>query len=182
MSVFENYHQVKLDSKAMLSRRASVIGDVAIGENSTVFAGAQIRGDEAAVRIGANTNIQENTVVHTDHECPTHIGNYVTVGHAAIVHGCTIEDQVLIGMGAIVMDNAVIGTQSLVAAGALVTQGKVFEPRSLIVGSPAKAVRSLSDEEVETLMNSATHYVETGQAMLADKVMINPAEGTDIWE
>ena len=110
------------------------------------------------------------------------IGNRVTIGHGAIVHGCTIEDNVLIGMGAIVMDDAIIGTNCLVGAGALITQGKVFEPGSLIMGSPARAVRTLSDEEIETMITVAAEaYAEAAQAMTNDGLMYNPPIGANVW-
>ena len=110
------------------------------------------------------------------------IGDSVTIGHNAVLHGCTIEDNVLIGMGAIVMDDAVIPSDCLVAAGSLVTQGKTFEPRSLIMGSPARAVRELTDEEIESMITvAAPEYAEVARAMTAEGLMANPPAGANIW-
>ena len=139
-----NYHQVRFAPNVMLSSHATVCGNVKIGAGTSVFAGTQIRGDCEPIVIGSNTNIQENSCLHVSVGSKLTIGNNVTIGHNAVLHGCTIEDNVLIGMGAIVMDDAVIPSDCLVAAGSLVTQGKTFEPRSLIMGSPARAVRELT--------------------------------------
>ena len=146
---------------------ATVIGDVEIGEESSVWFGCVVRGDVHRIRIGDRTNIQDLSMLHVTHYKkpdksdghPTIIGNDVTIGHRVMLHGCTIEDACLIGMSATILDGAVIGRESIVGAGALVTGGKVFPPRSLILGSPAKAVRTLSDEEVEELYASAKRYV-----------------------
>ena len=147
---------------------ATVIGDVELGEDSSVWFGCVIRGDVHRIRIGDRTNIQDLSMVHVTHYKrpdksdghPTIIGNDVTVGHRVMLHGCTIEDACLIGMSATILDGAVIGRESIVGAGALVTGGKVFPPRSLILGSPAKVVRQLTDEEVAELYASAKRYVE----------------------
>ena len=177
-----NYHQVKLAPTVMLSPQATVCGDVFIGAESSLFAGAQVRGDCEPVYIGSKTCIQENACLHVSVGSKLTVGNHVTVGHGAILHGCTIEDNVLVGMGAIVMDDAIIANDCVVAAGAVVTQGKVFEPRSLIMGSPAKAVRTLTDEEVEMWVTVASDaYVEVARAMLADGLMLTPPPGATIW-
>ena len=139
---------------------AFVIGQVRLGAGVGVWFGAVLRGDNAAIEVGARTNVQENAVLHVDPGTPLSIGAGVTVGHGAIVHGCTLGDNVLVGMGAIVMNRAVVGPDSLVAAGAVVTEGKMFPPGSLIVGSPARVVRALTEVEVEGLRRSAAHYVE----------------------
>lgn len=171
----EGYLNVQADETACLSPAAGIVGDVVIGAQCSVFGGAQIRGDEDVVRIGARSNIQENCCLHTDRGFPLHVGTGVTVGHGAILHGCTVEDGCTIGMGAIVMDGARIGARSMVAAGALVTQGREFPPQSLIMGSPAKLARSLTDEEAERLcVAGASAYVEMGTAMVAAGVMFNP--------
>jgi len=147
---------------------ATVIGDVVMGEECSVWFGCVVRGDVHRIRIGDRTNIQDLSMIHVTHYKnpdqsdghPTIIGSDVTIGHRVMLHGCTIEDACLIGMSATILDGAVIGRESIVGAGALVTGGKVFPPRSLILGSPAKAVRTLSDEEVAELYASAKRYVE----------------------
>ena len=129
-----------------------VVGDVEIGEQSSVWFNAVVRGDTSTVRIGARTNIQDGAVVHTDTGKPCTIGDDCTIGHNAVVHGCSIGNGCLIGMGAIVLSGAVIGDESLVAAGALIPEGKEFPARSLLVGSPAKVARSLGDADVDRLI------------------------------
>jgi carbonic anhydrase/acetyltransferase-like protein (isoleucine patch superfamily) len=141
---------------------ATVIGDVTIGRNASLWFGVVIRGDNEPIRIGADTNIQEHTVMHTDPGSPLTIGEGCTIGHRAMLHGCTIGDGSLVGMGAIVLNGARIGRNSLVGAGALVTEGKEFPDNSLIVGVPAKAVRTLDDNSVAGLRGSAAHYVANG--------------------
>lgn len=138
-----------------IADNAAIIGDVTIGEGSSVWFGASLRGDEGKIEIGKNSNIQDNATVHSE----TKIGDGVTVGHNAIVHGCTVSDNVLIGMGATVLDGAVIGEDSIVGAGALVTGNKVFPPKSLILGSPAKLIREMTDEEVDSIRKNANEYV-----------------------
>ncbi|QDB99245.1 gamma carbonic anhydrase family protein [Mesorhizobium sp. 8] len=138
---------------------ASVIGDVELGRNVGVWFGVVIRGDNDPIVIGDDTNIQEHTVMHTDEGFPLTIGAGCTIGHRAMLHGCTIGDNSLIGMGAIVLNGAKIGKNSLVGAGALVTEGKEFPDNSLIVGVPAKAIRTLDEAAVGRLRASAAHYV-----------------------
>ena len=177
-----NYHQVKFAPSVMLSPQASVCGDVFVGAESSLFAGAQVRGDCEPIYIGSKTCIQENACLHVSVGSKLTVGNHVVVGHNAILHGCIIEDNVLVGMGAIVMDGAIIANDCVIAAGALVTKHKVFEPRSLIMGSPAKVVRTLTDEEVEMWITVASDaYVDAARAMLADGLMFNPPPGTNIW-
>ena len=181
-SSLRNYHQVKFAPSVMLSPQATVCGDVFVGVESSLFAGAQVRGDCEPVYVGAQTCIQENACLHVSVGSKLTVGNHVTIGHGAILHGCTIEDNVLVGMGAIVMDDAIIANDCVIAAGAIVTQGKVFEPRSLIMGSPAKAVRTLTDEEVEMWVTVASNaYVEVARAMLNDGLMVNPPAGANVW-
>jgi carbonic anhydrase/acetyltransferase-like protein (isoleucine patch superfamily) len=139
---------------------ADVIGDARLGDRASIWFGAVIRADNTPIVIGADTNIQESAMLHSDPGAPLTIGAEVTVGHHAILHGCTIGARALIGMGAIVLNRAVIGEESIVGAGALVTEDKVFAPRSLIVGSPARAVRQLDDRAVAMLRASAAHYAE----------------------
>src|SRR5665213_3442444 len=134
---------------AYIDDSAQVIGDVEIGEESSVWMNVVIRGDVNRIRIGRRSNVQDGTVVHVMKDThATIVGNHVTIGHAAVIHGCTIEDQCLIGMGAIVLNGATIGTGSIVAAGALVVEGMQVPARSLVMGSPAKVKRLLGDEDV----------------------------------
>jgi gamma-carbonic anhydrase len=144
-----------------LAETCSVIGDVVIGEESSIWYGTVIRGDVMPIRIGARTSIQDNTVIHvTSDFSGTIIGSDCTVGHSAIVHACTVEDFCLIGMGSIILDGARIGRGSLVGAGALVTPGTDIPPGSLVVGSPAKVKRPINDKEREQIAYGAQHYVE----------------------
>jgi len=139
---------------------AKVIGEVEIGAKSSVWFNVVIRGDVAPIRIGTETNIQDNAVIHgTWNKAAVTIGKRVTIGHSAILHGCTIEDQCLIGMGSIVMDGAKIRENSIVAAGSLVTEGSEFPSGMLILGRPAKAVRPLTKEELAFLPKSASNYI-----------------------
>ena len=148
------------DGRSWVAPNAHVIGQVRLGADVGVWFGVVLRGDNAAIEVGARTNIQENAVLHVDPGTPLHVGEGVTIGHGAIVHGCTVGDNVLVGMGAVVMNRAVIGQDSLVAAAAVVTEGKMFPPGSLIVGSPARVVRALTEAEIGGLRRSAAHYVE----------------------
>lgn len=149
---------------AWVADSAQVIGRVELGEDSSVWFGVVIRGDQPEpVRIGARTNIQECSVLHSDAGKPLTIGDDVTVGHKAMLHGCTIGDGSLIGIGAVVLNGAKIGKHCLVGAGALVTEGKEFPDGSLIVGSPAVVKRQLAPEQIAGLMASAAHYVENAR-------------------
>jgi len=145
---------------------ATIIGDVVIGQDSSVWPGAVIRGDVNFIRIGNNTNVQDLSMLHVNHRSkldpagsPLVIGNFVTIGHSVILHGCTIEDESLIGMGSIVMDKAVVQKHVLLAAGSLVPEGKVLESGYLYVGRPAKKVRALTPDEIAHFMYSASNYV-----------------------
>ena len=142
---------------------AHVIGKVVIGEDVGIWFGAVLRGDNETITLGARSNIQEHAMLHTDMGYPMEIGAGCTIGHGAILHGCTLGENVLIGMGAIVLNGAKIGAGSLVGAGALVTEGKEFPPGSLIVGSPARAVRQLDDAAQAGLKASASSYVKNAQ-------------------
>lgn len=137
---------------------ADLIGDVRLGARASIWFGAVIRADNTPIVIGDESNVQDGAVGHSDPGAPLIIGKGVTVGHQAILHGCTVKDGALIGMGARVLNGAVIGERCLVGAGALVTEGKVFEPQMLIVGSPARAIRALSEQEIAGLALSAAHY------------------------
>ncbi len=158
----------KIEKNVFIANSADVIGDVEIGEDSSVWHGVVIRGDVHFIRIGKRTSIQDLSMIHVTHYKkerkigdgnPTIVGDDVTIGHRVMLHGCTIEDACLIGMSATILDGAVIGKESIVGAGSLVTKNKKFPPRSLIMGSPAKVVRSLTDEEVAELYASAKRYV-----------------------
>ena len=145
---------------AYIDDSAQVIGDVEIGEESSVWMCVVIRGDVHRIRIGRRSNVQDGTIVHVMKDThPTTIGDDVTIGHAAVVHGCTIEDRCLIGMGAILLNGARIGTGSIVAAGTLVVEGMQVPPRSLVMGSPAKVKRPLTDAEVAEIQMYADRYV-----------------------
>jgi len=143
-----------------IAKGAVVLGDVRMGEHSSVWYNAVVRGDINYIEIGHHTNIQDNAVLHLADDFPCIIGNYVTVGHSAIIHACTIGNEVLVGMGAIVLDGAVVGDQCLIGARALVTGGIKIPPGSLVLGSPAKVVRPLTDEERASLKPWADKYVE----------------------
>ena len=145
-----------------LAKTAVVLGDVTLGDNSSVWFGAVLRGDINRIVVGANSNIQDNAVVHLADDFPCLIGDWVTVGHSAIVHACTIGDECLIGMGATILDGAEIGAQSIVGANALVTGGTKVPPGSLVLGSPAKVVRPLKPEERAGLKYWAEKYVANG--------------------
>jgi len=149
-----------VDPTAYVDASAQVIGDVEIGSESSVWMNVVVRGDVNRIRVGRRTNLQDGTVVHVMHDThPTSIGDDVTIGHGAIVHGCTIADRVLIGMGAIVLNGAVIEGDSIVAAGSLVPEGAVIPARSLVMGSPAKVRRPLTDGEVASILEYAGNYV-----------------------
>ena len=145
---------------AWVADSAQVMGNVALAEGSSVWFGAVIRGDTETITVGAGSNIQDASVLHADHGFPLVIGERVTVGHQVMLHGCTIGDESLIGIGAVVLNGAKIGKHCLVGAGALVTEGKAFPEGSMIIGSPAKAVRQLTPEQIEGLKRSALHYTE----------------------
>ena len=143
---------------------ANLIGKVRLGEGANVWFGATLRGDNEWISLGTGTNVQEGVVGHTDPGFEMTLGDHVTVGHGAIIHGCTIGDGSLIGMGATILNGATIGAGCLVGAGALVTEGKSFPDGSLIVGAPARVVRALSAEEQEKLRATALRYVARGRA------------------
>lgn len=151
---------------------AHVIGKVELGEDVGIWFGAVLRGDNEPIRIGARTNIQEGAVIHVDPGLPVTIGAGCTIGHRAIVHGCTIGDNSLVGMGATVLNGAVIGNNCLIGANALVTEGKVFPDNSLIVGAPAKAIRLLDEAAVAGLRKSADGYVKKWQLFATSLAII----------
>jgi carbonic anhydrase/acetyltransferase-like protein (isoleucine patch superfamily) len=154
---------------AFLADGAVVLGDVEVGERSSIWFGCVVRGDVNHVRIGARTNIQDLTVLHvTSKTHPTLVGDEVTVGHRVVLHGCTIKDRCLVGIGAVVMDGAIVGPEAVVGAGALVPPGMVVPPRTLVMGSPAKVKRDLTVEELEALRRSADNYVEYAARYVAE--------------
>jgi carbonic anhydrase/acetyltransferase-like protein (isoleucine patch superfamily) len=138
---------------------ATVIGDVSLAEDTGIWFGAVIRGDKDRIEIGARSNIQDNAVVHTSRGFPARIGRDVSVGHGAILHGCTIGDRVLVGMGAIVMNGAVIGEDTIIAAGAVVTEGSAIPPGSVVMGVPAKVVKQASPDQRDGIRRNAESYV-----------------------
>ncbi|ABX31379.1 ferripyochelin binding protein (fbp) [Petrotoga mobilis SJ95] len=141
-----------------LAPGCQIIGDVKIAKGSSIWYNATLRADIGSITIGEFSNIQDNSVVHIDTEYPTIIGNYVTIGHNAIIHGCEISDNCLIGMGAIILNGAKIGEGCLIGAGALVTENKIIPPKSLVLGVPAKVIRNLTDEEFEQIKEHAKEY------------------------
>ena len=148
-----------IDPSAWVAPNATIIGDVRLAAGASVWWNAVLRGDNDPISIGENTNIQDGSVLHTDEGVPLHLGRDVTVGHLVMLHGCTVGDGSLIGIGSIVLNRAVIGQGSIVGANTLIPEGKTYPDRVLIVGSPGKVIRSLTDEEVLRLRASATHYV-----------------------
>ena len=169
--MIQNYKEYnpKIGKNTWVANSADVIGDVEIGEDCSIWFGTVIRGDVHFIKIGDRVSVQDLSMIHVTHYkkerkigdgTPTIVGNDVTIGHRVMLHGCTIEDACLIGMSATILDGAVIGKESIVGAGSLVTKNKKFPPRSLIMGSPAKVVRELTDDEVKELYASATRYVE----------------------
>jgi carbonic anhydrase/acetyltransferase-like protein (isoleucine patch superfamily) len=159
----------QIAGSAFVAGGAYIIGDVQIGAHSSVWFNCVLRGDCYYIRIGENTNIQDNTVIHvTQGRFATVIGSYVTVGHSAVLHGCTVNDRCLIGIGAIVLDGVTIGEESFIAAGSLVTPGTVIPPRSMVMGAPAKVRRAVTDEEVARIDENWKHYVEYKEQYLAE--------------
>ena len=150
----------RVHATAYIDSSAQVIGDVEIGEASSIWMNAVVRGDVNWIRIGARSNVQDGTIVHVMNDThPTALGDDVTIGHGAIVHGCTIGDRVLIGMGAILLNGATVGEDSIVAAGSLVPEGGVIPPRSLAMGSPARVRRTLTEAEVASILDYSRNYV-----------------------
>jgi carbonic anhydrase/acetyltransferase-like protein (isoleucine patch superfamily) len=159
-----------LGKNVFIAKTATVIGDVTLGAHSSVWYGAVLRGDINRIVVGHRSNIQDNAVLHLADDFPCIVGNWVTVGHGAIVHACTVGDETLVGMGAVILDGAVIGRQSLIGAKALVTQGTKIPPGSLVLGAPAKVVRKLSKEERAGLKWWAEKYVDNGAYCLKNKI------------
>jgi gamma-carbonic anhydrase len=152
--------QPKLGKGVYIARGAAVLGDVTLGDYSSVWYNAVLRGDINRIVVGHHTNVQDNAVLHLADDFPCILGNYVTIGHSAVVHACRVGDEVLVGMGAIILDGAVIGKQSIIGAKALVTQGTKIPPGSLVLGAPAKVVRALTAKERAGVKHWARKYVE----------------------
>ena len=157
----------RVDSTAWIAGSAEVMGNVEIGPDASVWFGCVLRGDTEVMRIGEGTNVQDGSVLHADIGMPLTLGRHVTVGHKVMLHGCTIGDESLIGIGAVVLNGARIGKNCLVGAGSLVTEGKAFPDGSMIMGSPAKAVRQLTPEQIEGLRRSAQHYIDNARRFKA---------------
>lgn len=153
----------QIQDATFIADNATIVGNVSIGRGSTVWFGAILRGDTEPITIGDQTNLQDGVIVHGDPGLPVLVGSRVTVGHAALIHGCTIEDEVLIGMRATILNGAVIGTGSLVAAGALVTENMVVPPGSVVMGVPAKVRGSITEELKQRIVRGADHYQQAGQ-------------------
>lgn len=157
----------QIAESAWIADSAQVMGDVQLGADASVWFGTVVRGDTAHITIGEGTNVQDASVLHADKGMPLTIGRHVTVGHQVMLHGCTIGDESLIGIGAIVLNGAKIGKNCLVGAGALVTEGKEFPDGSMIIGSPARVVRQLTPEQIEGLRRSAQHYIHNARRFRA---------------
>ena len=161
-----------VDPTAWVAESAQVIGAVSLGVDASIWFGAVLRGDTEMLTIGRGSNVQDGSVLHADSGQPTTVGEGVTIGHLVMLHGCTIGDDSLVGIGSVILNGARIGRNCLVGARALVTEGKTFPDGSLIVGSPAVAVRTLTDEQIEGLRRSALHYVENAKRFRAGMVRI----------
>ena len=160
----------QIAASAFIENSAHIIGDVQIGEQSSVWFNCVLRGDVFPIRIGHHTNVQDGTIIHvTSDQFATIVGNYVTIGHGVILHGCQIHDHSLIGIGSIILDEAVVGEGSLIAAGSLVPPGMVIPPRSLVMGTPAKVRRELTDAEVARQNENWQHYVELKEIYLSER-------------
>jgi carbonic anhydrase/acetyltransferase-like protein (isoleucine patch superfamily) len=159
----------RLAASAFIAESADLIGDVEIGENSSVWFASVLRGDIDPIRVGESSNIQDGTIVHTMLGSPTVVGNWVTVGHRAVLHGCTIEDHCLIGMGAVLLTNSRVGEGSIVAAGALVLENTVIPPRSLYLGFPARFQRQLTDSDRAFIDMHARHYLEYKEVYIRER-------------
>ena len=142
-----------------IAENASIIGDVSLGNKTSIWFGVVIRADIESISVGEGSNIQDNTVVHVDYGVPAVIGDYVTIGHSAVIHACKIGSRCIIGMGAVVLSRAVIGDDCIVGAGSVVTENKIFPNASLIVGTPARVIRKLNEDELERIRQNAIHYI-----------------------
>ncbi|MFY9295276.1 MAG: gamma carbonic anhydrase family protein [Clostridiales bacterium] len=158
-----NGHKPHIHNSCFIAENTTIIGRVTIKRNASIWYGTVIRGDDNYISIGENTNVQDNCTIHIAEDYPTIIGDNVTIGHGAIVHGCKVGNNVLIGMGAIILDGAEIEDNVLIAAGSLVSPGKKMPSNTLVMGSPAKVVRELTKEEIVNIKNSADYYVKLAE-------------------
>jgi len=168
-------HAPEIPASAFVAPDAKLIGKVRLGEGASIWFGAVLRGDNEPISVGPGSNVQEHVVLHTDSGFPLVIGTGVTIGHQAMLHGCTIGDGSLVGIQAVVMNGAVIGRGCLIGAGAIVTSGKQFPDHSLILGAPAKAVRPLTDKEIADLVESAADYARKRDRYKSEFVPVPPA-------
>lgn len=171
-----NHEKANLHPTSMIARNATIIGNVFVGENCTVLFNATLRGDSGGrIVVEEGTNIQENCCLHVNQDGITHVGKNATVGHGAILHGCTIGERTIVGMGAIIIDGAKVGSDCLIGAGSLVTGSANIPNGMLVLGSPAKAVRPLSKEEISALPQSAETYINTGKDLLDQGFLVSGA-------
>lgn len=168
-------HAPRFGEGSWIAHNATVIGAVEAGRNVTVWYNAVIRGDNEPITIGDNTNVQDGAILHNDEGVPLTIGSDVTIGHMVMLHGCTIGDGSLIGINAVVLNNAVIGRNCIIGANALIPEGKVIPDRSLVVGSPGRVIRELSDEDIEHLKWNASHYVDNARRYAREMHALEPA-------
>ena len=164
--------EFRIHESVFRAEGSRIVRKVALGRQSSVWYNAVLRGDEGGIRIGERTNVQDNTVIHAGRGFPVVIGDDVTIGHSAIVHGCTVGDCTLIGMGAVVMNGAVIGSHCLIGAGSLVTGGTVIPDCSLVMGRPAKVVRQVTEEQIRFIQENADHYVKLSAQYMADGLSV----------
>ncbi|MCL2644050.1 MAG: gamma carbonic anhydrase family protein [Betaproteobacteria bacterium] len=172
-------HKPQIGEGSWIAHNATIIGDVRIGRSVSIWYNVVIRGDNEPIEIGDGTNIQDGTILHNDEGIPLTIGANVTVGHMAMLHGCVVGDGCLVGISAVVLNNAVIGKECLIAANALIPEGKVIPDRSLVVGSPGRILRSLTDEEITRLRANARHYVDNARRYQAGLRELHTATGHD---
>ena len=156
----------RVGKNVFIAENAYVIGDVELGDYASVWYGAVLRGDFAPIVIGSHTSIQENCVVHTDHGYPSKVGSHVTTGHTAVIHGASVGDHCIVGMGALLLNGATVGAESIVGAGAVLAEGKEFAPRSLILGVPGKLLREVTDQELARIYSNAETYLDYAREYL----------------
>ncbi|MBI3914931.1 MAG: gamma carbonic anhydrase family protein [Chloroflexi bacterium] len=154
---------MNIHPSVFIADNATVIGDVTLSENASVWFGAVVRGDPGVIRIGAGTSVQDNVVIHADEDAPTTIGEHVIIGHSAVVHGATIGSDVLIGIGAMILNHARVGDHCILAAGTVVPEGKTIPPRSMVMGVPARVARELNDEDIARIERGWLEYVKKAE-------------------
>jgi carbonic anhydrase/acetyltransferase-like protein (isoleucine patch superfamily) len=170
MSIAFDGHQPTIAADAWVAPTATLVGQVRIGDRASIWYGAVLRGDRAGITVGEGSNVQDGCVLHADPGFPCTLGNRVTVGHRAVVHGCAIDDDVLVGMGAVVLNGARVGSGSLLAAGTIVLEGAEIPPGSLVAGVPGKVRRELTDDERERIGQNAANYLDLSRRYLADRL------------